>query len=512
MKINSTGIYQIHKQANSFPAAEIKKGETRINREFVYASYPIAFGCNPANLDFLSGVKVLHCVYCGEKLIHPNEFKSLDFSSAITSKAAMQKLKHRVREIIQSPQMKMVFSKMKSASSQPTSDSFKEISEIFGLNKYSGIMDDLQKSKLQRVDLTKAIIKKLTPFEKQMPVEMQDLFQKLRLVLSYPKIKAAASKQPDRGFDELLNGFNNYVPIRILESLRRQKLEPGEHAGKIIDVLKSYEDTMKFSQKEVFQKLKTLHIEHPEESVEALMLFMRPEALQKLHLQELNILDSMTQGAKDLSEQTAKSVLEIINNERNIINGPNSEQFKRRAFIFKIKDLMKTCSDEDCIILIKMRELASNLPTSTGNPEAFIVKYSEPTMVDVGGQMLMGIRSGREIAQSLLKPSENTLDHVIPQHVLKDLPKTDWPKGNTNYASACGPCNHNAKGGLNLELFLKKHPKAKNHIINHINEVFVATYDGQIADKEYPAGLANNFIAESGGIIKRENISFLGLQ
>lgn len=316
------------------------------------------------------------------------------------------------------------------------------------------------------------------------------------------KLEAADYHQSGKSFDDLMKGITDYKPLPAFEEFRGREFSPKEYTKTLIDRLQKFEDNMRPIQKKVFEKLKMLNDKYPGKTFEEFMAVMRPESLKSLHAVEIGILNRISGAAGSLSKNSAQELTKIINQSRKIIQGNNIEPFKRKVFLSQIAEFMRTANkNED---FSKIYQLASTMPTSANNLDAFIVKYSGKVPRLDNNRTVYENRSSREIAQSLIFPSTMTLEHVIPQAELARIPERT-PIRNANYLPTCSPCN-NEKGSIPLADMLKQKPEMKVNIQRFMQDVTQGVNEGKVIDINYPDDIAKTIVAESGGAIKPEDI------
>lgn len=518
MKISATGIYSNQLKLNSCKSVRYDsytdKARLENNRcsnpTAVHAFYPVTFGANGGALGFLKEAVGLHCPYCGIKMIQPSDYSNIDFSWLVPAKAAMETVKELKDKLVNTDRMKFVLERLNAAVRTSSDEAFEGLSECFGFNKYAKIFNGVKRKKLAPNEFQELLVKKLQQHENRMHPVKKELFRDLKTILTYRKIQAAIKISPDMAFKTVLSMLKAEDCSPVLKQLSNERLIPGDYTRKIVNQLLPFEECMQPKQREVFNAIKLKHVQFPHLSLEDLFLKMRPEALAKLHVAEIVVLDKISEAAQKLSPNVREELSKLIDETKALLRSDANEQFKRKKFVNKVVTLLYgMASKAEFPTVSNIHDIACSMPTSQKNASAFIVKYSGAAYPMVEGNFQFTVkptkRSAREIAQSLLYPSVMTLEHVIPQHRLRVSPSLT-PERSGNYLPTCAPCNNNEKSGDPLSDLLKRKPEVKGHILRFFEEAVEAVNSKKIRDIDYLPDVSNIVIKESGGQITKQEV------
>jgi len=222
-----------------------------------------------------------------------------------------------------------------------------------------------------------------------------------------------------------------------------------------------------------------------------------PEALAELKIEQIKILDNVDRLSNKMDAKTALEVRKITTSARHKIlnDDPNAHMRNPNArtedHIFKRKDLLMdlrdaTINTTNKELFDEMWNVASKLPKSSTSIDAFIVKYTD--------------RSPLEIAARLLRPSTASIEHITPANPSSDdikageneltnfmLVSRDWNSGRSN---------------MPLDEFVKKHRNIPRYSQRHINDIMHAIKKGKLTDCDwYPYVLKEKLYNESKGLI-----------
>lgn len=240
------------------------------------------------------------------------------------------------------------------------------------------------------------------------------------------------------------------------------KLTASEYSSQLIKTLTPFQEDFHPIEAAVFKRLSGAHRKNPEKTLLQLIVEMRPEALKYLHKTELGILDSIADLGRYLPEKNDRRLHRIVSEGRSIILEDNpGRPFRRKTFLREVNSLH--IASEDIAVLVAINT-ALKLPTSSDNPNAFIVKYSQHKKFNNSEFVKTS-----DIASRFILPSSPTVDHVHP----RVLGGADI---DTNKAVTCFHCN-NGKTDIPFPAWLTDHPqvlvnaqKYADRIIKEINE------------------------------------------
>lgn len=169
-------------------------------------------------------------------------------------------------------------------------------------------------------------------------------------------------------------------------------------------------------EKEVLSILEGLSKKHPDKNIQQLLQLRYPVAEEKLINKQTTILNKINMKIRDLPQQEYKKLRKLIQEsfDKMFEKNPKIEdRFRRQDFIRKLKRI--PISDKK--VKTKILEIAEQLPNSSDNLNAFIVKYSQPFKLTKTGKKVP--RTSEDIAIRLLYPSLGTDDHIHPQTLFK---------------------------------------------------------------------------------------------
>jgi len=253
----------------------------------------------------------------------------------------------------------------------------------------------------------------------------------------------------------------------------------------VVKSLEPFEKNMHAVEKECFGKIREASKTFPNRDLKEILRLLRPEHLKRLKLNQFKVLDKIDGMSNDLSIDSALKLREITTRARFIImEDDNESPFKRKPLLAEISSLQDILPEKN--IAKKIGEAMNDLPSSSNDVSAFIVKYSK--------------RSSREIGQRLVSPSVVTVEHINPQNPLEGLAKGENnPK---NYLLECARCN-SKRGNIPLDEWVSIHcpdmiknvQKYIDFIIDKINAKLLIGYE------HYPEDVSETLDTASKGLI-----------
>ena len=277
-----------------------------------------------------------------------------------------------------------------------------------------------------------------------------------------------------------------------LTSLTKKKLS--DASKDVIPLLEPFEERMQPVEKQVFTLLKQLSKTNPDKNLRQLLDSVRPKHLDKIKLNEYEILSKMGKYAKKrLPKDELEKFNKYIESTVKIINEQDENYiFRRRKFIEKLDKVTSDFKNKNDVKVLK--EMAEEIPRSGDNISTFIVKYSQK---DPKNHLE---RTPYQIGIALLRPSVGSLEHIVPRHPL------DGSEGGTNkysnyiYAS----CKMNSmRKNMPLDLWVKEHPEIKDNMQKYIDAVIDKINNKQAMQncRVYPIIVAETLKRESKGLI-----------
>ena len=256
----------------------------------------------------------------------------------------------------------------------------------------------------------------------------------------------------------------------------------GATGNKIITEIEKYEDRLPEVELSVTNRLKIEAEKYDRLDLNGLLRKIQNEPKKELEKKQKVILNEIKELAENLSDDTYKVIKKDIDAiDKIITEGKNGQPFKRKILIKgmeKVRD--RETSPKNIYILEKIVEKTMDMPTSSTDANAFIVKYCR--------------RTTPEIARRLIEPSQATAEHIKP-HSKKGH------DGAENYLSECKKCN-NDRGNISYTEWLKIHPEMIKNTQIYMDEVIEKITNGSLKNFDfYPAAVKKALFEESGGKI-----------
>jgi DNA-directed RNA polymerase subunit RPC12/RpoP len=264
-------------------------------------------------------------------------------------------------------------------------------------------------------------------------------------------------------------------------------LSASEYSAGLIKIVTPLQDEFHPVEAVVYKRLTDANRKNPEKTFRELIMEMRPDALKYLHKTELAILDSIEDMGRYLPERTDRKLCRVVSEARSIITNSNpGRPFRRKVFLREINSLHINTKDIAVLIAI---DKALKLPTSSDNPNAFIVKFSQNKKYNNNE-----IIKTSDIASRFILPSSPTVDHLHP----KALGGADIDK---NKAVACFHCN-NEKTDIPFHVWLTEHPQALVNAQKYADRIIKEVNDGTLNGAPYLEELDKTLLELSNGAIR----------
>lgn len=250
-------------------------------------------------------------------------------------------------------------------------------------------------------------------------------------------------------------------------------------------ILDGYHRSMQKLEKQVYQVLKCYQMQNPDGSINGCLQQLKPDCLAKLRCAEYKVLDGVEEISEELDEETSGKVKKIIDKARiKIAEDKQDSIFKRKDLLEEIHDITKDHPNQE--VVKAMWKKAKELPKSTTNFDAFVVKYAN--------------RSPQEIALRLLKPSESSVEHISP--ITPDVEDAKPGENNlSNFMVAARDWN-SGRNSRPLPEFIKEHPDIPRYSQMYINDIIKAIHKGQLKKCDwYPYVIKEKLYNESQGLI-----------
>ncbi|MBN1601688.1 MAG: HNH endonuclease [Chitinispirillaceae bacterium] len=264
-------------------------------------------------------------------------------------------------------------------------------------------------------------------------------------------------------------------------------LPASEYSAGLIKTLTPFQEDFHPIEAAVFKRLTDANRKNPEKTLQELMTEMRPESLKYLHKTELAVLDSIEDLGRYLPKRTDRRLYRIVSEGRSIITNNNpGRPFRRKTFLREINTL--PINTEDIAVLVAINK-ALKLPTSSDNPNAFIVKYSQYKK-NINSEIV----KSSDIASRFILPSSPTVDHVHP----RALGGADI---DTNKAVTCFHCN-NGKTDIPFPVWLADNPQALVNTQKYADRIIKEVNEGTVHGATYLEELDKTLVELSNGAIR----------
>lgn len=297
----------------------------------------------------------------------------------------------------------------------------------------------------------------------------------------YYQVPYEGSTSAGKPLRKLRNIICPYRGIKIIPSSAikdfEKKLKKCKYAIDSVELLNEYNSHFLPTEKAIFAIFKDFVTTNPDDNLKNCLLMIKDNALTKLKLEELEVLDEVDMLSHKLSAKTALELRSKTTKCRNLILN-NSEIFKRRIFLNSLEDIFLKENEKEIFNNIKNKALF--LPSSESSKNAFIVKYSQRNQV--------------EITRRLFIASTGTIEHITPASTggANNI-------GNFLLTSANG---NRYRENMPLVEYIKRHPDIPNYVQAYIDCVIEEIHQGNLKGNEtYPYKIKQKLFKESKGRI-----------
>ena len=246
-----------------------------------------------------------------------------------------------------------------------------------------------------------------------------------------------------------------------------------------VNLLSNYKKNMLNTEKAMFMIFKDFSLLNPDDNLQNCLSMIRTNALSKLKLEELEVLDDVDRLSKKLSISNALKLRAKTTKCRQIILSDNKrDTFKRKIFLNSLNEIIPNENEKEIIRSIKNKALF--LPTSESSVNAFIVKYSN--------------RKQKEIIRRIFIASTGTIEHVTPasEGGLNNI-------GNFILTSANG---NRYRENMPLVDYIKRFSKIPLYCQKYIDDIINQIHEGNMQGNEtYPYKIKEKLMEESQGRI-----------
>lgn len=272
-----------------------------------------------------------------------------------------------------------------------------------------------------------------------------------------------------------------------------------------IKALKKYRDNMFPVEKEIFSMLETMSKKNPDLTLQELIRLKYPQAEQSLIMQQSNVLNKINMTIRKLPKNEYQNIRAVIQKAFDKIFEPHpspEERFSRKIFLNELKNI----EIKDKKTKKQILKIAEQLPGSSNNINAFIVKYSQPYKIryDFNHKKYIRIkRDSQELGLRLIDPSIGTDDHIYPHTRFKKELKqwlhsdSDEPLKNSLKVTILSSRYMNElKTDILLDDFIIKNKAANipEKIQNHVNRLIEITEKWAKSGKLEDASLLCDYI------------------
>lgn len=268
------------------------------------------------------------------------------------------------------------------------------------------------------------------------------------------------------------------IPTETIKGFEKALLKCG-NAKSSVELLSKYYKNMLPTEKALFAIFKDFARLNPDDNLQNCLKMIRENCLTKLKLEELEVLDDVDRLTKKLSPQSALIIRSKTTKCRQIIlSDCEHDFFKRKIFLNSLEAIIPNENERE--IFNDIRNKALFLPTSESSKNAFVVKYSKRTQL--------------EIVRRIFIASTGSIEHVTPASAggLNSM-------GNFLLTSASG---NRYRENMPLVEYIKRHPKIPQYMQLYINDIIEEIHNGNLEGNEtYPYKIKKKLYEESHGKI-----------
>lgn len=223
-----------------------------------------------------------------------------------------------------------------------------------------------------------------------------------------------------------------------------------------------------------------------------ILKMLSAKAEKKLIIEQNDVLNSIHMLKGEVPLKKVAELNNLISGTRDILLQRNTQKqkFKRKSAISLFDDFALTLSDDN--LRVKVMKTIRDIPTSSNNQNAFIVKYAR--------------RSPEEIGMKIYNKDFGTLEHIIPDS-----------EGGRIVIWECSEDNGN-RGNKSIIQQLQENPQMPDNLQKHANRLIEMYYDEKVPPiigtqknllKEYIFTIRNEYAIASSKLINI-NIDDLG--
>ena len=282
---------------------------------------------------------------------------------------------------------------------------------------------------------------------------------------------------------KLKNIICPYRGIKIIPSEKIKGFEKGlekcNNALESVELLNPFQSNLLPVEKSVYAIFKDFALINPTDDLQNCLMMIQGSCLQKLKLEELDVLDEVDILTRKLSANTALKIRAKTTKCRQIILADDKrDTFKRKTFLNSLEEIIPNENEREIFNNIKNKALF--LPTSESSRNAFVVKYAKRKQV--------------EIVRRIFIASTGSIEHVTPASNggLNTI-------GNFLLTSASG---NRYRENMPLCEYIKRHPKIPQYMQMYIDDIIREIHSGNLQGNEtYPYKIKKKLFEESEGRI-----------
>ena len=299
----------------------------------------------------------------------------------------------------------------------------------------------------------------------------------------YYDIPSEGKTSAGKPLRKLKNIICPYRGIKIIptENIKgfEKKLAQCKTALDGVELLSCYQENMLPVEKAMYAIFKDFVQINPEDNLQNCLLMIKMNCLTRLKLEEMEVLDEVDRLTKRLSPNSALKIRAKTTKCRQIIlSSSTHDTFKRKIFLNSLKEIIPKENERENFKNIRNKALF--LPTSESSRNAFVVKYSK--------------RSQIEIIRRIFIASTGSIEHVTPasEGGLNTI-------GNFLLTSASG---NRYRENMPLTEYIKRHPQIPEYMQLYIQDIIREIHNGNLKGNEtYPYKIKKKLFEESKGRI-----------
>ncbi len=307
--------------------------------------------------------------------------------------------------------------------------------------------------------------------------------------ISFTGKRSTGSTKKGECLKELENITCPYSGVKMITSKNMDRIESKLAKCNTIEermeILDMYRPCMQKLEKQIYQVFKGYEINNPNGSLNDCLQQLKPDCLTELRLSQVKVLEDIDRASNKFDSKTALEVRKVTTEARKKIFSDTQDQiFKRKDLLVELHDVTQDNPNKQ--LVADIWAMASQLPKSTNDFNAFVVKYAN--------------RSPQEIAARLLRPSVASIEHIRPAN--PDSLDVEVGEDNlSNFMLASRDWN-SGRSNTPLPEFIRKHPNIPKYSQRYIDDIIKSIHKGKLEDCDwYPYVIKEKLYNESEGLI-----------